>query len=82
MAFFLLWNTKEDILKNVGNRTASGPIDFHFCPHKSVGPETICFPAFFKISSFFQQKEMHTGLARHEGDINNDHIFGWSIPSV
>jgi len=35
MGFFLLLNTKEDIMKNVGNQTVDGPIDFHsiFCPN-------------------------------------------------
>ncbi len=30
---FLLWNTKEDILKNVGNQTVLGPNDLYFCPY-------------------------------------------------
>jgi len=29
MSFFLLLNTKEDILKNVCNRTVDDSIDFH-----------------------------------------------------
>jgi len=29
MSFFLLLNTKEDILKNVGNQTVMVPVDVH-----------------------------------------------------
>jgi len=32
MSFFLLLNTKEDILKNVSNQTVDGP---HWLPHFS-----------------------------------------------
>jgi len=32
---FFMWNTKEDILKNVGCQTISVPIDFH-CMLKST----------------------------------------------
>jgi len=33
MNFFLLLNTKEDILKNVRNQKVDGPIDFHGVPN-------------------------------------------------
>jgi len=33
MNFFLLLNTKEDILKNVRNQKVDGPIDFHSVPN-------------------------------------------------
>ncbi len=37
LSFFLQMNTKEDILKNVGNQTVSVPIDFHsIFPYCSV----------------------------------------------
>ncbi len=29
MSFLLMLNIKEDILKNAGNQTVDGPIDFH-----------------------------------------------------
>ncbi len=31
--FFLLWNTKEEILKNIGNQAVLSPNDLYFCPY-------------------------------------------------
>ncbi len=36
MTFFLLLNTKEDILRNVGKRTVSVPTDFHYIGKSSI----------------------------------------------
>ncbi len=56
MTFFLLWNTKEDILKNVDNpNTFSVPIYFHCMDKKtkkSVGTET-GIEAILKLFFFF-----------------------------
>jgi len=46
-----LLNTKEDILKNVGNQTVDGPLTKKYCGSQ-WGPLTAWFPTFFKISSF------------------------------
>jgi len=66
MNFFLLLNTKEDILMSV-TKQLMDPIDFHcffiFSYYRSQwGPSIVWLPKFFKISSkiFFQQKkEIH-----------------------
>jgi len=56
--FFLLQNTKTDILKNVGNQPVLLPFDFHcFFVHITEVNGN-------KISS----KYLHTGLERHEGE--------------
>ncbi len=57
MSFFLLLNTKEDILKNVENQT--GAIDFHRMEKNTVEAiRTIKIPTFFKIYYFvFNKKE-------------------------
>jgi len=56
MHFFLLLNTNEDIMKNVGNETVDGPhsrkkkyYGIQWLPSKSL---TFWLPTFFKISSF------------------------------
>ncbi len=52
--FFLLWNIKEDIMKNAGNQTVSVPIDFHCMGGGNTmgvnGNQNHLLPAFFKIS--------------------------------
>ncbi len=54
---FLLWNIKEDILKNVGNQTVLAPIDFHCIVKKKT-------LTFFQSIFFYvpQKAESHTGL--------------------
>ncbi len=56
MTFFVLLNTKEDILQSIGNQTAAGlvAIDFHrICPHISERlPETVWLPTFYKIEFY------------------------------
>ncbi len=49
MNVFVLLNTKEDILNNVGNRAV---LVFFFLLWKSMVPKTACLQTFFKISSF------------------------------
>jgi len=77
MNFFLLLNTKEDILKNLGNQTVLAVLFFH---ESQWGPSTVWLPTVFKISFFCvqQKKEIHTGLEQHEGD--RIFIFGRTIP--
>ncbi len=62
--FFLVLNTKEDILKNVGNQKFAGPhwIWSHWWP------EAVWFPTFFKITYVQQNKEMHSGLKQLESE--------------
>jgi len=56
---FLL-NTKEDILKNVGNQTVDRP---HRLPTMEV--LSVRLPTFFKISLVKQKKETHKRLVQH-----------------
>jgi len=49
MSFFVLLNTKEYILKNVGNQKVSGP--FRFCHTMKVNGDQQQLTIFFKISS-------------------------------
>jgi len=68
MNFFLLLNTKEEILKNLGNQTVLAFLFFH---ESQWGPSTVCISTVFKISFFVcvqWKKEFHTGLEQHEGD--------------
>ncbi len=72
MNVFVLLNTKEDILKNVGNREVSGApltsimfffptmkvIDAPKQPGCKLSPEYLCV----------QNKEIHTGLELLEGE--------------
>ncbi len=65
MTFFLLLNTKEDILKNVGKRTVSVPTNFHYIGKSSInvsGDYQLFVFTFFKISSFVfrRRKKLHT----------------------
>ncbi len=41
--FFLLWNTQEDSLKNVGNQAVLFPIDFHCMVKNIMGTETVSY---------------------------------------
>jgi len=41
-SFFLLLNTKEDILNNVGNQTVSVPIDFNCMNDKNISQNIFC----------------------------------------
>ncbi len=52
-----LWNTKDDILKNVGNQTFLVTIDF-YCTDKERHLKKKCFP---------QKKENNLDLDWHEG---------------
>jgi len=55
MSFFLLLNTKEDILKNVGNQTVMVPVDVHsiFFPFSYYGSQTsVWLPILIKTTSF------------------------------
>jgi len=68
MSFFLLLNTKEDILKNDWN------FDFHsifflFYYGSQWCQTTVWFPSVFKIFIYVQlKKETHTGLQQLEGE--------------
>jgi len=60
MSFFLLLNTKQDILKNVGNQTVdfANGVPFGY-QHLSIQNIIFCVQ---------QKKEIHTGLKYHEGE--------------
>jgi len=68
MSFYLLLNTKKDILKNDWN---FGTIDFHsiffflFKYGSQWCQTTVWFQSFFKV---LQKKETHTGLQQLEGE--------------
>jgi len=66
--FFLLVNTKEYILRNVGNQTVDGPIDFYITL-KVNGPHQLFGYPFFNMIIFCvqQKKETHSGLEPLEG---------------
>ncbi len=49
--FFLLWNIKEDIMKNAGNQTVSIPIDFHCMGEKYNGGQREPKPFGYQHSS-------------------------------
>ncbi len=72
MSFFLLWNTKERSLKNVGHQIVSGPVDFHiFCPYNGSQWDLKPFDCKHspKYSIFFWRKKCIQVL-----------ILGWTIP--
>ncbi len=80
LIFILVLNTKEDILKNVGNQTAGlvTQTDFHFLfsyYQSQCGPATVWLPTFFKISYFvFSTRiKINTGLVQHDW-VNDDRI--------
>jgi len=72
MSFFLLLNTKEDILKNDWN--SIGSIDFHsiylfFLLWKSMVPNNCLVPVVLQILLCVQQmKETHRGLEQLDGE--------------
>ncbi len=73
MHFFVLLNTKEDILKKVCNQVVLGTIDFHrrkkiLC--KSMVPQN-CSVSHILQNIFLcvqQNKHIHTGLELHEDE--------------
>ncbi len=71
MNVFLLLNTKDDILKNVGNQTVD---DSHcvffvfFTYYGSKYQKKVWLPTFFKISCIQQKKETQTDLEQLEGE--------------
>ncbi len=72
MNVFVLLNTEEDILKNVGNRAVLGTIDFHsivFLLWKSMVPQNSLVTNFLQniFRCVQQNKEMLTGLELLEG---------------
>ncbi len=72
MSFFLLWNTKERSLKNVGHQIVSGPVDFHiFCPYNGSQWDLKPFDCKHspKYSIFFWRKKCIQVF-----------ILGWTIP--
>jgi len=56
-------DTKEDILKNMGNQNISHPIDLIICGKtptmevKGANQSTVCVPLFFKISFVFNRRQ-------------------------
>jgi len=76
MNFFLLLNTKYDMLKNVGNQTVDGPIDFHSMGAQKYesqwGSSKVWLPHIVQNIFFCvqQKKGIHTGLEKLEGRVN------------
>ncbi len=73
MNVFVLLNTEEDILKNVGNRAVLGTIDFHsiFFPTIEVNGAQNSLVTNFLQNIFLcvrQNKDIHTGLELLEGE--------------
>ncbi len=79
MHFYLMWNLKEDILKNAGtSKSWFSPLTYKVFLSllwKSVGTNNCFFPPKFLNISY-------TGLEGHEGDLNYEkcYIFGWTVP--
>ncbi len=78
MNVFVLLNTKEDILKSLGNGAVLGTIDFHcilFVPTIEVNgaPKQ---PG-YKLSSEYlrKNKHIHSGLERLEGEYMTEFSF-------
>ncbi len=74
MTDWLLWNTKEGILKNIGNQIDLVPIDFYYMDkkfnvingNKNSLVTNILQNIFFCV---LHKKESHTGLERwHKGE--------------
>ncbi len=64
---FVLWNIKDDILKNVGNQTVWFPLDEYKI---EVNGNRDCLVINILQNIFFcflPKKEMHTCLVTHEG---------------
>jgi len=61
--FFLLLNTKDDILKNVGNQT----VDFFFFIRKSMAINCLVTDILQNIF-LCVQKEIHSGLEQLDGE--------------
>ncbi len=89
MNVFILLNTKEDILKNVGNRAVLGTIDFNCIFFSYYGgqmcPKTAWLQTFFIISSFvFSRtktfKQVWTYLSWGWVNYDNFHFLGWTTP--
>ncbi len=73
MNVFVLLNTKEDILKNVGNSSSGAPLTsivFCFIQWKSTVPQNSLVTNF--LQNIFlrvrQNNEIHTGLELLEGE--------------
>ncbi len=62
-----LWNIKEDILKNVGNKTFLVTIAFH-CMNQNKNKQQ-------KITKSSKKKVSHTGLQQHEGKLKTEFSF-------
>ncbi len=86
MNVFVLLNTKEDILMDVGNRAVLG---YHWLPYyffsllwKSMVPQNSLFTNFLQniFLSVWQNKEMHTGLELLEGQWWHNFHFWMSYP--
>ncbi len=80
---FVLLNTKEDILKNVGNRAVLGHQYFFSYYGSQWCPKTAWLQTFFKISSFvFGRTKNSYRFGTTWGWVNDDRIFifGWTIP--
>jgi len=63
MTDFLLWNTKEVILKNVGNKQALVPTDYHTM--EVSGNEIVCLPNLYKYIYIYivpKKKKIHSAF--------------------
>ncbi len=90
MNVFVLLNTKEDILKNVGNRAVLGTIDFHsifFFPTMEVNgaPKQPGYKLSSKYLPLCSAEQRHSyRFGTTWGWVNDDiiFIFGWTIPLI
>ncbi len=68
MTVFILWNIKEDILKNVGNQAVSVPIDFHYMDKNTMDVKRVTNIPKDILFYVLQKTEMDRGLEQHEGE--------------
>ncbi len=82
--FFLVLNTKLDILKKVCNQTVA-------CPQTKKkkkaygsqwGPATVWLPTFFKIKIVQQKKATHLGLKQLESEQMITDLYFWGELSI
>ncbi len=87
MTDWLLWNTKEGILKNIGNQIDLVPTEIYYMDKSTMqvkGIKTLWFPTFFRLSSFvFCIKKKVIQVWNDDMRVSkwwqNHFICGWTI---
>ncbi len=85
MSFFLMLNTKEDILKDFEEPNSCWSPLTEKCNGSQWGPSTFWLPAFFKISSFIfniRKKLIQVWNDMRVSKWWQNLIFAWTIPLI